>query len=72
VSEAHPEGSFLADPRLPESEISFAWSKALAVPKALTVLTISVGEDSWILEQDVRHPERWLTVVDPDYRRHWS
>jgi hypothetical protein len=72
LSEERFEGRFLADPRLPESAIELHWGKALAVPRALSVLTIAAGERSWTLEQDVRHPERWLAQVDPDSRRSWS
>jgi hypothetical protein len=72
LADQRPEGRFRADSRLPESEIELHWSQALAVPRALHVLTISVGERSWTLEQDLRHPDRWLAQADPDSRRHWS
>jgi hypothetical protein len=72
TSKERPEGRFLADPRLPESEVVLAWSHALAVPRAVAVLTITVGDESWTLEQDVRHPERWLAQAHSDSKRHWS
>jgi len=72
LAEKRPEGRFLADPRLPESEVVLTWNQALAVPRAVTVLTIVVGDESWTLEQDVRHPERWLAPTHSDSRRHWS
>ena len=72
MSVERPEGRFLADPRIPESEIEFRWGKALAVPSGLVILTIAVGDQSWTLEQDAHHPERWLAQTDLDHRRHWS
>src|SRR5689334_4599698 len=67
-----PEGRFRADPRLPESEVELAWGLAPAVPQPLTVLTVTVGDRSWTLHQDPRHPGRWREQADPDARRHWS
>jgi hypothetical protein len=71
-STERPEGRFRADPRIPESAIEFRWSEALAVPSPVAVLTITVGDESWTLEQDLRHPDRWLAHADADRRRHWS
>src|SRR5437764_51536 len=36
------------------------------------VLTVSLGERTWVLEQDARYPSRWRLHSDPDHRRHWS
>jgi hypothetical protein len=72
LAEPRPEGLLRADPRLPECAITFAWSQVPAVPRALTVLTLAVGGESWVLEQDIRNPQRWLLQADPDHRRHWS
>lgn len=67
-----PEGRFRADPRLPESEIVLRWGTTPAVPRRLSVLTVSVGEQSWYLEQDFGNPERWLHQPDPNRLRGWS
>jgi hypothetical protein len=67
-----PEGRFVADPRLPELEVVLRWGQAPAIHRELSVLTVSVGDWSRTLEQDVRHPQRWLVQADPDHRRHWS
>jgi hypothetical protein len=67
-----PEGRFCADPRLPESEIVLRWGTMPAVPRPLSLLTVSVGEQSWNLEQDLSNRERWLHQPDPDRLRGWS
>jgi hypothetical protein len=65
-----PEGRFVADPRLPEVELTLSWG---AVPGGTrAVLTVSLGERTWVLEQDARYPSRWRLRSDPDHRRHWS
>ena len=67
-----PQGRFLADPRIPESEVEFAWGEVPALPKPRVVLTVSVGGQSWTLEQDAHDPGRWLRQAHADRRRHWS
>jgi hypothetical protein len=67
-----PEGRFCADPRLPESEIVLRWGTLPAFPRPLSLLTVSVGEQSWNLEQDLCNRERWLREPDPDRLRGWS
>ena len=71
MAEDRPEGRFLADPRIPESEVLFEWSRASAGARTLSVLTVTAGGRTWTLEQDVRHPSRWIFLTDPDARRHW-
>jgi hypothetical protein len=72
TSESRPEGRLLADPRVPESEIVFTWGEITAVPRSLRTLNVSVGGQSWTLEQDLRNPERWLVHAAPEPGRHWS
>lgn len=72
TAEQRPEGRFLADPRLPESDVLFAWSQLAAVPRALHVLTVSTGGETWVLEQDVHHPDRWRLQGHSDHWRAWS
>jgi len=51
---------------------SLAWAPVPAVPRPLSLLTVSVGEQSWNLEQDLSKRERWLHQPDPDRLRGWS
>jgi hypothetical protein len=66
------EGRFCADPRLLESELVLRWGRRPAVPTPLSLLTVSVGEQSWNLEQDLSNRERWLHQPDPHRLRGWS
>jgi hypothetical protein len=43
-----------------------------AVPRPLNLLTVSVGEQSWNLEEDLSNCERWLHQPDPNRLRRWS
>jgi hypothetical protein len=70
-TEPRPEGRFRADPRIPESEIELHWGEVSAVPRRLTVLTVSAGDTTWTLEQDIRHPERWRSHADAEVHRAW-
>lgn len=72
LAEPRPSGRFRADPRLPESEVALEWSTAPAVGTTLAVLTVTAGDESWTLEQDLRNPGRWLELTHTDLRRHWS
>jgi hypothetical protein len=72
LAEERPEGRFVLDPRLPESALVLAWGEAPAYPRPLRVLTVTLGEESWVLEQDVHHPGRWLRQAGLEARRHWS
>ena len=36
-----------------------------AVPRPLSLLTVSVGDQSWNLEQNLSNRERWLHQPDP-------
>jgi hypothetical protein len=67
-----PEGRFCADPRLPESEIVLRWGTMPAVPRPLSLLTVSVGEQSGNLARDLRNRERRLHQPDLDRLRGWS
>ena len=67
-----PEGRFRADPRLPETEIVLHWASLPCVPRPLSLLTVSVGGQSWNLEQDLHNRDRWLHQPDPDRLRGWS
>ncbi len=52
-----------------------AWKRLLGMPtlpRPLSLLTVSVGEQSWNLEQDFNNRERWLHLPDPDRLRGWS
>lgn len=72
VAAERPEGRFRADPRLPESEFVLRWGTLPGVPRPLSLLTVSVGEQSWNLEQDFSNRERWLHQPDPTRLRGWS
>jgi hypothetical protein len=68
----HREGRFCAEPRLPESEIELRWGTSPATPEPLRVLTVSLGDRCWELEQDIHNRKRWLHQPDPDRLRGWS
>jgi hypothetical protein len=72
LAEPRPAGRFLAEPRLPESEIMLTWGQTPAVPQALAVLAVVVGEQSWTLEQDIHEPERWRELAHHEHGRMWS
>ncbi len=72
TSPDRPAGRFVVEPRLPETEVILHWSTAPGVPRALQVLTVTAGGHQWVLEQDVRHPERWREQAELDARRTWS
>lgn len=72
TAQDRPEGRFLADPRIPESEVVFGWGTSPAVGRALRVLTITFAGETWLLEEDLHDPERWVLQADVDSRRHWS
>jgi hypothetical protein len=69
-SAERPEGRHLADPRLPESEIELRWGESARPPRTLATLTVIAGGETWELEQDAHHPDRWRLCGDD--RRHWS
>lgn len=71
-AEPRPEGRFLVDACLPELAVQLAWSQILRVPRTLQVLTITLETQSWTLEQDPQHPNRWHEQADPDRQRTWS
>jgi hypothetical protein len=72
TSETRPHGRFLADPRLPESEVVLRWGETTAVPRGFPVLHVSAGGQSWSLEQDNHNPERWRVQAAPEHGRQWS
>src|SRR5438105_3496512 len=71
-SEPRLEGRIVADPRIPESEMVLTWSQVPAVPRALIALTVTVGDQSWTLEQDLRNLGRWRFHAEADTHRAWS
>lgn len=65
-----PAGRYLPDPRLPESEIELTWGELARPPRTLRTLTVAAGGQTWELEQDPHHPDRWR--LTGDHHRHWS
>ena len=65
-------GDFRIDARLDDLKIHLEWGEVLAVPKSLPVLTVRFAEQTWRLQQDTRHVNRWKLVDEHDHTRSWS